>query len=68
MKKRTLVTAGMFCCAVALMVSIGSQNVFPQNARRAGVTSLPAGFTIPPQDQACILSGNRLDLQLRHQE
>jgi hypothetical protein len=25
--------------------------------------NLPAGYTIPPQDKACILPGNRVDLQ-----
>lgn len=63
MKKRMLVSVVMFCCAVALAISIGSQNVLSQSQGEADAVSLPAGFTIPPQDKPCILPGNRLDLQ-----
>jgi cytochrome c peroxidase len=63
MKKRMLVSIVMFCCAVALSISIGLRNVFSQNPKFAAVTSLPPGYTIPPQDLPCILPGNRLNLQ-----
>jgi cytochrome c peroxidase len=62
MKLRVFVIAIMMCCAVALVSSINSTKVFSQNPT-APVKSLPPGFTIPPSDVPCILSGNRLDLQ-----
>jgi cytochrome c peroxidase len=60
---RVLFGAMVVCCAVALASSIGSQKVLSQNPTPPGVKSLPAGYTIPPQDKPCILPGNRVDLQ-----
>ena len=60
---RVLFGAMVVCCAVALASSIGSQKVLSQNPTPPGVKSLPAGYTIPPQDKPCILPGNRVNLQ-----
>jgi cytochrome c peroxidase len=54
--------ATTLCFAVALAASIAAQNAIAQNLSPEAKT-LPAGFTIPPQDKACILPGNRVDLQ-----
>src|ERR1700676_4515707 len=63
MRIRVFVGAIVVCCVVALASSIGSQNALSQNPARPGVKSLPAGYTIPPQDRRCILPGNRVNLQ-----
>ena len=63
MRIRVFLVAVVVCFAVAMVSSIGPAKVYSQNPTPPGVGSLPAGFTIPPQDLACILPGNRLDLQ-----
>jgi cytochrome c peroxidase len=62
MRLRASVATTTLCFAVALASSIGSRNVFAQSTA-PGVRSLPAGYTIPPQDKPCILPGDRVDLQ-----
>src|SRR6202051_3909311 len=53
------------CLAMALLPPIGSKKVFSQNALPPAekALTLPAGYTIPPQDKPCILPGNQVDLQ-----
>jgi cytochrome c peroxidase len=63
MKTRVFAAIVIVCFAVALASSIGSRKVFSQNPLPPGVKTLPPGYTIPPQDRACILPGNRVDLQ-----
>src|ERR1700692_723160 len=63
MRIRVFVVAIVVCCAVALASSINSQEGGLANPARPEVKSLPAGYTIPPQDRRCILPGNRVDLQ-----
>jgi len=63
MKVRVFVVLVVVCCAVALAASFNSQKVLSQNPTPPGVKSLPAGFTIPPQDVPCILPGMRVNLQ-----
>jgi cytochrome c peroxidase len=63
MRIRVFVAAIIVCCAITLASSINSQEGVLANPARPGVKSLPAAFTIPPQDVPCILSGNRLNLQ-----
>ena len=50
------------CFAVALAASIASRSAFAQHPSPEART-LPAGYTIPPQDKPCILPGNRVNLQ-----
>jgi cytochrome c peroxidase len=63
MRVRVFLVAVVVCFAVAMVSSLGPPKVYSQNPTPPGVKSLPAGFTIPPQDLPCILPGNRLDLQ-----
>jgi cytochrome c peroxidase len=63
MRIRVFLVAVVVCFAVAIVSSIGPPKVYSQNPTPPGVKSLPSGFTVPPQDLACILPGNRLDLQ-----
>ena len=56
--------AMIVCLAIALLPPIGSKKAFSQNAPPAEkALALPAGYTIPPQDQPCILPGNKVDIQ-----
>jgi cytochrome c peroxidase len=63
MRVRVFVAAIVVCCTVALMSSIGSQDVSSQDPTPPGAKSLPAGYSVPPQDKPCILPGNRVNLQ-----
>jgi cytochrome c peroxidase len=54
--------ATTLCFAVALAASIASRNACAQSLAPQAKT-LPAGFTIPPQDTPSILPGNRVDIQ-----
>jgi cytochrome c peroxidase len=60
--KLRMSVAMTLCFAVALAASIATRNAFAQSPSPEAKT-LPAGYTIPPQDKPCILPGNRLDLQ-----
>lgn len=63
MRVRVFLAAIVVCCMVALTSSIGSQDVSSQNPTPPEAKSLPAGYSIPPQDIPCILPGNRVNLQ-----
>src|SRR5258708_26842989 len=60
--KLRMSVAMTLCFAVALAASIARRNAFAQSPSPEAKT-LPAGYTIPPQDKPCILPGNRVDLQ-----
>jgi hypothetical protein len=57
--------AMIVCLAIALLPPISSKKVFSQNALPLAekALTLPAGYTIPPQDKPCILPGNKVDIQ-----
>src|SRR5450432_1972916 len=65
MRLHVFVATLMMCLAIALLASIGSKKVFSQNALPPAekALTLPAGYTIPPQDKPCILPGNQVDIQ-----
>jgi hypothetical protein len=60
MKLHVFVATVIVCLAIALLPPIGSKKVFSQNALPPAekALTLPAGYTIPPQDKPCILPGN----------
>jgi hypothetical protein len=49
--------------ATAVGAMILSHTASGQTQTPLQAVNLPAGYTIPPQDRACILAGNRVDLQ-----
>src|SRR5258706_12789498 len=66
MRLHVFVATAIVCLAIALLPPIGSKKVFSQNALPPPAETalrLPAGYTIPPQDQPCILPGNKVDIQ-----
>src|ERR1700733_11336861 len=66
MKLHVFVATLVLCLAIALLPPIGSQKAFSQNAlppQAEKALTLPAGYTIPPQDKPCILPGNKVDIQ-----
>src|SRR3981189_2077400 len=66
MRLHVFVATLVVSLAIVLLAPIGSKKVFSQNAlppqAEKGLT-LPAGYTIPPQDKPCILPGNKVDIQ-----
>ena len=74
MRLHVFVVTMIVCLAIALLPPIGSKKVFSQNAQNEQneqnalppaekALTLPAGYTIPPQDKPCILPGNKVDIQ-----
>src|SRR3979409_615162 len=66
MRLHVFVVTMVVCLAIAVLPSIGSKKAFSENALpppAEKALTLPAGYTIPPQDKPCILPGNKVDLQ-----
>src|ERR1700733_11204722 len=66
MRLHVFVATVIVCLAISLVPTIGSKQAFSQNALpslEVKAFTLPAGYTIPPQDKPCILPGNQVDIQ-----